>query len=477
MRKSFFVALGLFFASILLGFLVWKIATRKTDSVYKNFSKGNWDDVVLEVLSKKDPDLEDYSYASMSLAEYNSQLLTVSAEKKERVAQKFADKSGLKFSKREVGGRTIFTFEDRFFSFLPDGSFLKTRALCKKLTLGAEYETQDILSRYLTKLISSNPLPLYNEYNQALLKSLSAGSAKELDETGRTKLARLLEYFSGREDSPFSGGKAKIEGKNLNVRTGPGTENPIAFQFKGGETVFILDRDSRTETIAGKRGNWNQVLDLRNGSVGWIFSGFLKNISSDLSISQNMEESFRALDRSPVWDFESWKESSPPNGFQGEYHPTEKIALDGDTGIVLHSSKNKYDLVCRSVEEPFRDLEFYLAFLGGDESLPVFTLFAGSPGDLRKAFEIEMDKESISINRNRYITGDNFSKKRFRLNIQSGGSGFQGGLIVSEKRVLSGIDSLESIDSSSGIRWRLCLPMARENGDSSLSVFQFKFVP
>lgn len=477
MRKSFFVALGLFFASILLGFLVWKILTRKTDSVYKNFSKGNWDDVVLEVLSKKDPDLEDYSYASMSLAEYNSQLLTVPAEKKERIVQKFADKSGLKFSKREVGGRTIFAFEDRFFSFLPDGSFLKTRALCKKLILGAEYETADILSRYLTKLISSNPLPLYNEYNQALLKSLSAGSARELDESGRSKLARLLEYFSGREDSPFSGGKAEIEGKNLNVRTGPGTENPIAFQFKGGETVFILDRDSRTETIAGKRGNWNQVVDLRNGSVGWIFSGFLKNISSDLSISQTMEESFRALDRSPVWDFETWKESSPPNGFQGEYHPTEKIALDGDTGIVLHSSKNKYDMVCRSVEEPFRDLEFYLAFLGGDETIPVFTLFAGSPGDLHKAFEIEMDKESISINRNRYITGDNFSKKRFRLNIQSGGSGFQGGLIVSEKRVLSGIDSLESIDASSGIRWRLCLPMARENGDSSLSVFQFKFVP
>ncbi|MBW0433884.1 SH3 domain-containing protein [Leptospira yasudae] len=477
MRKNFFVALGLIFASILLGFLVWKLLTRKTDSVYRNYSKGNWEDVVLEVLRKKDPDLEDYSYASLSLAEFNSQLLTVPSEKKEKTAQKFAEKSGLKFSKREVSGRTIYTFEDRFFSFLPDGSFLKTRALCKKLTLGAEYETGEVLSRYLTKLVSSNPLPLYNEYNLALLKSLSAGSAKELDENGRSKLARLLEYFSGREDSPFSGGKAEIEGKNLNVRTGPGTENPIAFQFKGGETVFILDRDSRTETIAGKRGSWNQVLDLRNGSVGWIFSGFLKNVASDLTISQSMEESFRALDRAPVWDFEAWKETAAPIGFQGEYHPTEKIALDGDTGIVLHSSQNKYDSICRAVEEPFRDLEFYVSFLGGDEPLPVFTLYAGSPGELQKAFEIEMDKESISINRNRYITGDNFSKKRFRLNIQSGGAGFQGGLIVAEKKVLSGIDSLETIDASSGIRWRLCLPMARENGDSSLSVFQFKFVP
>lgn len=103
------------------------------------------------------------------------------------------------------------------------------------------------------KLISSNPLPLYNEYNQALLKSLSVGSAKELDENGRSKLSKLLEYFSGKEDSPFNGSKAVIEGKNLNVRTGPGTENPISFQFKGGEIVFILDRDSLTETIAGKR--------------------------------------------------------------------------------------------------------------------------------------------------------------------------------------------------------------------------------
>ncbi|MDI7215357.1 SH3 domain-containing protein [Leptospira santarosai] len=477
MRKNFFVTLGLLFGSILLGLLVWKISTRKTDSVYKNFSKGNWEDVVLEVLEKKDPDLEDYSYASMSLAEYNFELLTVTSEKKEKVVSKFAKKSGLKFFKREVGGRTIFTFEDKFFSFLPDGSFLKTRALCKKLILGSEYEAPDVLSRYLSKLISSNPLPLPNEYNQALLKSLSAGSARELDENGKNKLLKLLEYFSGKEDSPFSGGKAEIEGKNLNVRTGPGTENPIAFQFKGGETVFVLDRDSRIETIAGKRGNWNQVVDLRNGNVGWIFSGFLKNVPSDLSISQTMEESFRALDRSPVWDFESWKETSPPNGFQGEYHPTEKIALDGDTGIVLHSSKNKYDLICRSTEEPFRDLEFFVSFLGGDETVPVFTLLAGSPGDLRKIFEIEMDKESVSVNRNRYMTGDNFAKKRFRLNVRPETSGFQGALIVSEKTVLSGIDPIETIDTDSGIRWRLCLPMARENSNSSLSVFQFKFVP
>lgn len=478
MRKNFFVIFGLIFVFILVGFFAWKILTRKTDFVYKNFSKGNWEDVVLEVLGKKDPDLEDYSYASMSLAEYNFELLTTASEKKEKAVSKFAEKSGLKFFKREVRGRIIFTFEDKFFSFLPDGSFLKTRALCKKLSLGSEYETQEVLSRYLSKLISSNPLPLYNEYNQALLKSLSAGSARELDENGRNKLLKLLEYFSGKEDSPFNGSKAKIEGKNLNVRTGPGTENPIAFQFKGGEVVFILDRDTRSETIAGKRGYWNQVVDLRNGNVGWIFSGFLKNVPSDLSISQTMEESFRALDRSPVWDFESWKESSPPNGFQGEYHTTEKFALDGDTGIVLHSSKSKYDLICRSTEESFRDLEFHVSFLGGDETIPIFTLLADSSGDLHKAFEIEMDKESVSINRNRFITGDNFAKKRFRLNIQNGGgSGFQSGLIVSEKKVLSGIDSLEAIDANSGIRWKLCLPMARENSDSSLSVFQFKFVP
>ncbi|TGK31670.1 hypothetical protein EHQ12_03600 [Leptospira gomenensis] len=481
MRKNFFVVLGAFFFSVLLGVLLWKFFTRKTDSVYKNFSKGNWEDVVLEVLKKKDPDLEDYSYASLSLAEFNSYLLGVSAEKREKTAQKFSEKSGLTFSKRAVSGRTIYTFEDRFFSFLPDGSFLKTRALCKKLTLGSEYETADVLSRYLTKLLGSNPLPLYKEYNQAILKSLAAGSAKELDDNGRNKLARLLEYFSGREDSPFNASKAIVEGKNLNVRTGPGTENPIAFQFKGGETVFVLDRDSRTETIAGKRGNWNQVFDLKNGAVGWIFSGFLKNAAPDVSIAETMEESFRALDRAPVWDFETWNENEVPSGFQGEYHRTEKIALDGDFGIVLHSSQNKYDLMCRTIEEPFRDLEFYVAYLGGKTALPVFTLFAGSPGDLQKAFEIEMDSESISINRNRYITGDNFSKKKFRLNLQNAENGLNAALVLAEKKVLSGIDPLERIQTDGGIRWRLCLSTPRERADSgdtsNLGIFQFKFIP
>lgn len=131
MRKSFFVVLGIIFTSILLGFFVWKILTRKTDSVYRNFSKSNWEDVILEVLSKKDPDLEDYSYASMSLAEFNFHLLTVPSEKREKVASRFAEKSGLKFFKREVGGRTIFTFEDRFFSFYPKVRFSKREHFVK----------------------------------------------------------------------------------------------------------------------------------------------------------------------------------------------------------------------------------------------------------------------------------------------------------------------------------------------------------
>lgn len=131
MRKSFFVVLGLIFTSILFGFLVWKVLTRKTDSVYKNFSKSNWEDVVLEVLSKKDPDLEDYSYASMSLSEFNFYLLTVPSEKREKVASRFAEKSGLKFFKREVGGRTIFTFEDRFFPFYRKVPFLKRERFVK----------------------------------------------------------------------------------------------------------------------------------------------------------------------------------------------------------------------------------------------------------------------------------------------------------------------------------------------------------
>lgn len=131
MRKNFFVIFGLIFVFILVGFFAWKILTRKTDFVYKNFSKGNWEDVVLEVLGKKDPDLEDYSYASMSLAEYNFELLTTASEKKERAVSKFAEKSGLKFFKREVGGRTIFTFEDKFFSFCRMVPFLKRERFVK----------------------------------------------------------------------------------------------------------------------------------------------------------------------------------------------------------------------------------------------------------------------------------------------------------------------------------------------------------
>lgn len=67
----------------------------------------------------------------MSLAEFNFHLLTVPSEKREKVASRFAEKSGLKFFKREVGGRTIFTFEDRFFLFYPKVRFSKREHFVK----------------------------------------------------------------------------------------------------------------------------------------------------------------------------------------------------------------------------------------------------------------------------------------------------------------------------------------------------------
>ncbi|EMY13802.1 hypothetical protein LEP1GSC043_2245 [Leptospira weilii str. Ecochallenge] len=125
MRKNFFVTLGFIFISILLGFLVWKILTRKTDSVYKNFSKGNWEDVVLEVLRKKDPDLEDYSYASMSLSEYNFELLTTASEKKKKSSPSLRKSRGLNFSKEKSEEEQSSRSKTDFFPFCQTVPFSK----------------------------------------------------------------------------------------------------------------------------------------------------------------------------------------------------------------------------------------------------------------------------------------------------------------------------------------------------------------
>ncbi|EMG00753.1 hypothetical protein LEP1GSC123_0544 [Leptospira borgpetersenii str. 200701203] len=131
MRKNFFVIFGLIFVFILVGFFAWKILTRKTDFVYKNFSKGNWEDVVLEVLGKKDPDLEDYSYASMSLAEYNFELLTTASEKKKKPSPSLRKSRGLNFSKEKSEEEQSSHSKTNFFPFCRMVPFLKRERFVK----------------------------------------------------------------------------------------------------------------------------------------------------------------------------------------------------------------------------------------------------------------------------------------------------------------------------------------------------------
>ncbi|EQA47302.1 hypothetical protein LEP1GSC050_0607 [Leptospira broomii serovar Hurstbridge str. 5399] len=475
MKRGFF--LSLFGIAILVLFVVlaWKFWPKPSDTIYENFKKGKWEKVVKSVRLLTDPSPYDLFYASQSLVSFNAELKKLESSEQTQEASRFS--SAYKIPYIGSGDGVVFpVFEDVFLSQLSPGSFLRQKAVAYRLETASDWEEETAFLKLLKEFSKSNPIPLGPKYSLVLRKALKRETI--LSESDKKNLEERLGFLSTREESSFFGGRLKNTGENTNLRTGPGTENPGRTRLKKGVPIFVLDKDPRSETIGGKKGNWLQVFVPELPAVGWIFSSFTEEDPFPSEKAESMLIGFSESEKSQAWDFAFWEPEQSPPGFHGDYIKTEKIALDGDYGIVLYRSQNgKYKEICRLVEEPFRSLEFLTASLSGEDSVPLFRLYSGQPGSWNLAFQIDLDSESVSINRNKYITGNASSKRRFQLAISptESGSNALASLLVGENIVLQGIRPEEEFSPGEETRYKLCLLQPEKRSGSNLAAFRFKF--
>ncbi|TGK05146.1 hypothetical protein EHQ53_16005 [Leptospira langatensis] len=474
MKRGFFLSIIGFVLLIVIVWLTIRFWPKPSDTIYEYYRKEKWEKVIGAVKKLDVPTPEDLFYASYSLVRLNSELISKEPEDRVRIVNRFKKEYGISAGKSTESSGEFPVFEDPFLTQLRAGGYWRQKAVLSRLDLAGEWEDDISFLKDLKEFIRVNPITLGSSYSSVLKKILKRDT--KLSDVERDRLSELLGFLSTREDSPFLASRFKNTGENTNVRSGPGTENPGKTRLKKGILLYALDKDPRSETVQGRKGNWIQVYIPELQISGWIFSHFLEEDPFATTKAEQMLAEFSQSERSQAWDFAFWTEDKIPPGFHGEYIPTEKLALDGDYGIVLYRSQNgKYKELCRIVEEPFRSLEFLAASLSGEETVPIFRLYSGRPGDWKPAYQIDLDRESVSINRNKYITGISSGKGRYLLGISSVGAP-TASLMVGEKTVLQGIQPEVEFTPEEGNLFKLCLLQPDKKSGSNAAAFRFKFL-
>ncbi|PJZ69261.1 hypothetical protein CH373_14475 [Leptospira perolatii] len=477
MKRGFIFSLIGFVFFVIIVSIVWYNWPKPSDTIYEDFRDQEWESVIKQVRALPEPSPYDLLYASQSLLFYNAGLKELDPEDQLKSANKFSQKFKIQYTESEIAGNKFPIFEDPFIGKLAKKSFLRSKALVARLENAAEWDNAETLAKYIRELLSINPLPILPSYSTALKNSLKSDRITKLSESDRSELGEILGFLSTREDSNFFSGRLKNTGENTNLRIGPGTENPGKARLKKGAILYVLDKDPRIETISGKKGNWIQVYIPESALSGWMFSTFTEEEPFSNEKSQAMVSKYTESEKSKAWDFAYWDENSPPFGFFGKYIQTEKLAIDGDYGIVIYGSeKNDYQELCRLIEEPFRSLEFKIQYLSGEETVPVFRLYAGQSGSWNHAYQIDLDRESIYINRNKYILENKSDSRNFQIQIAQNANSQSASLFIEEKAVVQGIRPEQGFESSDETRYKLCLLQSKEKNKSNLALFRFRFL-
>ena len=77
------------------------------------------------------------------------------------------------------------------------------------------------------------------------------------------------------EQYHYDGQTARIiPAKGLNLRVQPSSSSAVLLTVRCNETIGIIDKNGRSETISGQTANWFKV-DYK-GTIGWLWSGYLQ---------------------------------------------------------------------------------------------------------------------------------------------------------------------------------------------------------
>ncbi len=374
---------------------------------------------------------------------------------------------------------TYFHLEDPYFPLLKKHSLAYKRALGGKI-LAMEKAIPSVKANYyLLLLLVEDPRGNESQFGDAFANLLSK-SLQPIGEIEREFLLQDLEYLSSVPKNVFYENSFRIFGTSINLRSGPGKENPEISQGNTGDQAFCFASDLREETINGISGVWRQCYFSDQGKSAWVFSGFLKKDEPSLDRIQSLNTRFKEIENEIKIDFEGWSGDRIPITFHGKYIPRKRKVVSGEAGFPLYSSRNgKYERICKKFSGEKNYFEFSFFPTASKEPIPLFEIDLVYAGSSHPAYSISADSMSVLVNKNRTVLEEELKRREnLSLHIESrDGSKLVGSLWRRNTGLLQSLKSFplnETILSSGKYSWEICLLLAQQPDKHELDLFEIR---
>ncbi len=305
-------------------FLSLNCKKEKSEYLEKNYSEKNYFNILKEHPFKTDK--EKY-FANLSILNLNLELEKASPEEKKI---KLKELSKLNFLKWEMERLNTYA--------ILENSEIYEKYILESFLIELDLIDDDQIAFKLKQILELDP----NKEKDLISKVLLSFVKKKSIENSNIKEKfwnRMYYFFSNSEKSRFYFAK----GKNINLRFGPGVENPATGKITD-EDVFVIEEDFKEIEIGKKKGKWFYIYSFETYKKGWVFSGFLEEKKIDNSKLEKIKNEISKEFSFQKIDFEDWDEKNIPKNFYGSYFSKEKFLDLGKTYFPIDESDFKTEI-------------------------------------------------------------------------------------------------------------------------------------
>lgn len=478
-RSRVFLAVSLLFLFVVLVTYAFVDFREREDKAYDLYKSESYRKVLGLYKEKEIPANElELTLLSESISQLEKKLNEKETTKE--LLTFFQKRSGTKLVEWETTRGTYYHVEDPYLPNLKKHGDGYKRALITKIITITKPIPKSEVKNLLLNLILEDPRGMEEKFSRALSNLLSY-SFESIGEIESDFLVQTLHFLSNHPNTNLFHQTAILHGKNVNLRSGPGRENAEVGKISEPERAFCLEEDPTAETIVGNLGHWKRCYFPNLQKSAWIFSGFLTEVPPDPNLIAEFEKRFKSVENEIRIDFEGWNGNQIPSTFFGNYIARDSIRISGETGFPIYGiSKDTKALerICKKLSGDKNYFEFSFQPTDAKNPIPFLELHLNYDNKEHLAYSLSLDKESIWVNKNRYVLDGEKRRENLSLHIESReGDKWNASLWRRNTGLFQSIRSLpldESALNSRRYSWEICLPLAKEPNREKVILFEIR---
>jgi hypothetical protein len=427
---------------------------------------------LLEFSYKKKSSLteEELYISSVGISKFQNFLRKNKTEEKytnQKYLESLEKKLGIKIKLINTDNGKLATIDD-IYERLISNKYYKNKCLLDKYKYTFKSNETTENSFLLTDILEIDPRLFLQEFKTIWIEAMKLGIPSSLSSESKEKFIKILHFLASKEETDLKKFFFVTEGTNVNLRSGPGTENANLEKLNKDE-VFQIDSDFNTTTIGNKTGKWIQIYVWRTDTAGWIFSPFLKNIDYDSNKAIAYEREISEQTNFTAIDFNEWDPEQIPDGFYGNYSSTKKEIVDANVGFTVYPSKREKG-ICKKIKKETKKIS--ISFMSEENSEKVILFYLKGVLNNLSTTLVRLAIKEDKIYLDEKVLDIEFNKKKIKnieLNIsKESDSHVEFSISANNKEFFE----TSKINRSEIDFWEICIPQGNKSSSKAI-LFSF----